>query len=160
MQKAIILDLDGTLSNNAHRSYLLHEVPIDWNKVQQTSLTDPCFAWCKNLALAYAKAEHVILVVTARPKSSETVTKAWCKNLFEPLNVPYFLFMREEGDIRPDHEVKRDLYFHSIKHRFEVEVAIDDRDSVVEMWNDIGLAGLKFGCAVDDGVNFFAKENK
>ncbi len=159
MRTAIILDLDGTLSDNAHRTHLLHEVPVDWNKVQQTSLSDPPFQWCKNLAETYSRAGYQILVVTARPQSSQLVTEKWLSNLFDPLEISWSLYMRAEGDNRPDDEVKRDLYFQSIKHRYVVDLAIDDRGSVVKMWNDIGLAGLQFGTAVDDGHNFFNKGN-
>lgn len=158
MQKAIILDLDGTLADTSHRHNLFTGgYEIDWSLVDKMSLQDPPHAWCKNMAIQYSKAGYMILIVTARPKSSLYVTEQWLEKNLKSCGVEYRLYIRPENDVRPDFEYKREVYFQDIRSRFDVEFAVDDRDTVVSMWNQIGLAGLKFGNVVDSGVNYFQK---
>lgn len=40
---------------------------------------------------------------------------------------------------RPDDDVKYDMFYREVAHRFNVLYVIDDRDKVVKMWRDIGL---------------------
>jgi hypothetical protein len=57
--------------------------------------------------------------------------------------------MREDGDHRPDDEVKEDiLNTHFDKGR--IELVIDDRPRVIRMWQRHGLKVLDVG----DGVEF------
>lgn len=49
------------------------------------------------------------------------------------------LLMRAEGDMRPDQEVKKELYEKYIKGHYNVLAVFDDRDKVVKMWREEGL---------------------
>ena len=50
------------------------------------------------------------------------------------------LFMRKQGDHRSDDEVKKDIYEKILKNLYTVELVIDDRNQVVNMWRDLGLS--------------------
>jgi hypothetical protein len=57
-------------------------------------------------------------------------------------HVPYdWLFMRADGDHRPDHQIKEEILQHlpigSIRY------VLDDRDQVVAMWRKHGLRCLQ-----------------
>jgi hypothetical protein len=52
---------------------------------------------------------------------------------------PITLFMRSEGDHRPDDIIKEELYRSHIEPVYDVQFIFDDRDRVVQMWRRIGL---------------------
>ena len=47
--------------------------------------------------------------------------------------------MRPKGDNRPDTEVKREIYEREIRDKYNVLLVIDDRNSVVQQWREMGL---------------------
>lgn len=47
--------------------------------------------------------------------------------------------MREDGDMTKDSTVKKNIYQNNISIRYSVELVLDDRQQVVNMWRDIGL---------------------
>lgn len=49
------------------------------------------------------------------------------------------LFMRADGDDRPDNLIKGDLFDEFVRDNFDVQFVFDDRDQVVDMWRRIGL---------------------
>jgi len=53
------------------------------------------------------------------------------------------LFMRPEGDMRPDNIVKAELFDTYVRDNYDVQFVIDDRDQVVDMWRRMGLACLQ-----------------
>lgn len=56
--------------------------------------------------------------------------------------------MRPAGDYRPDQIVKRELYEAHIAGQYDVLFCVDDRNSVVAMWRELGLTCLQ--CAEGD----------
>jgi hypothetical protein len=53
------------------------------------------------------------------------------------------LTMRKTGDRRPDYIVKRELFDTHIRNRYNVIVAFDDRQQVVNMYRDLGITVLQ-----------------
>lgn len=49
------------------------------------------------------------------------------------------LYMRAEGDHRPDWVVKKELFLNEICKKYDVKLVIDDRQQVVDMWRSLGL---------------------
>jgi hypothetical protein len=58
-----------------------------------------------------------------------------------------YLFMRPQGDSRPDTVVKRELFEKYVEPNWHISFVIDDRKSVVQMWRDLGL--YVFNCGLD-----------
>lgn len=57
------------------------------------------------------------------------------------------LLMRGQGDMRPDHAVKHELFNAHIRDAYDVLLALDDRDRVVALWRSLGIVCLQ----VDEG---------
>jgi hypothetical protein len=53
------------------------------------------------------------------------------------------LFMRADGDYRPDDIIKEEIFFAKIAPNYNVRFALDDRNRVVSMWRRIGLTCLQ-----------------
>ena len=93
-----------------------------------------------------------IIFVSGRNEAAREATEKWLHThvmelpTFDP--IPHKLFMRPDGDTRPDDVVKLDLHDRNIAGKYEVRFVLDDRRRVVRMWRDkLGLTCLQ----VNDG---------
>lgn len=57
------------------------------------------------------------------------------------------LLMRSQHDTRPDDVVKKELFDTYITGRYDVRLALEDRNQVVALWRSLGITCLQ----VDDG---------
>lgn len=146
-QKVILVDVDGTLSDNEHRQHWL-------DKEKHSGLTederwDVFFASCflDKLKLSTAAVVNAMfkegfrpVIFTGRPERYKEMTREWL-NYHQ---VPFVaIYTRKDDDRRPDHEVKEgmltQLYLDLGVTKHDIALVLDDRDSVVAMWRRIGL---------------------
>lgn len=135
LDEAIIVDVDGTLAHiggdNPRNIY-------DASRAMEDSLDD---AVSNVVAMAY-KHGYKVIVLTGRHSGHLEVTKDW----LNANGVQYDeIYSRQEGDKRPDTDVKKELYDTHIKGRFNVKYVIDDRPSVCRMWRELGLFTFQVG---------------
>jgi len=127
---AYILDLDGTLALRTDRG------PYEYERVQSDA---PNWRVIDVLAVLAHTTEHThhLFVVSGRPDSCRGATARWLED-----NLPFSidaLFMRAEGDDRPDEIVKAEIYEEKIQPFYRTVAVWDDRDKVVKMWRERGL---------------------
>lgn len=140
MNKAIIVDLDGTLCDVEHRVEFVRLKPINWKEFNDRMIHDPINHWCAELIKAMKAQNYQIIFVTGRGEDYRTQTVDWLKKH----NVNYdLLFMRALGDFREDADVKEDIYNQHIKLNFNTLFVVDDRKSVVERWRKLELICLQ-----------------
>lgn len=143
-----IFDIDGTLSNPEHRrKHLEGEITDkDWDKFFSEVGKDPVKPWAARMARMYYHNNYEVIIVTGRRGDNDTrrKTENWLKrhDIFH-----HKLYMRDEGDRRPDYKVKKEILEGKID-KDRVEIVVDDRSSVVEMWRSQGLTVLQ--CAEGD----------
>lgn len=126
---AIIVDVDGTLAHMKDRS------PFDWDRVGE----DKCDDIIKGIVNAYDNL-GTIIVMSGRDSCCRDITIKWLNDN----NIVWdTLLMREEGDFRKDSIVKRELFDNNIKDKYYIEYVLDDRNSVCDMWRDMGLKCLQ-----------------
>lgn len=126
----VIFDIDGTLSDPSHRLHFLADK--DWDAFYNECDKDPVVSHIAFLAKELAK-EHKIFLFTGRPEKVRVKTEKW---LLDNL-IPYDrLFMRKDGDYRPDYEVKAEM-LKSLN--LPIWFAVDDRDQVVKMYRNNGI---------------------
>ncbi len=132
---AVIVDLDGTLLNSDHRS----PYDRDAESLSRDRIVQPI----SGIIAHYAYDEgHDILVVTAR-EGDPKVQEATQRRLSDA-SIPYTqIFFRTPGDYRPDAAVKLEIFQKEIAPRWYVGLVIDDRPSVVRMWDALGLYVLQ-----------------
>ncbi len=139
LEKIVIFDIDGTLSDCRARTHYLDKEPKDWDNFFGKSHEDPPHSWAVNLAQILNNAGYQIHVVTGRPIRMMNDTAIWLKTH----DIPFIsLKMRPEGDRREDHLVKQDI-LHSHFKKEDVALVIDDRENVVNMWREEGLICLQ-----------------
>lgn len=142
MEKAIIVDIDGTLSDNTHRLHMFNDNIKDWTEINERSRYDLPVLWCQDMVHIYAQAGYKILFVTGRVASAEAVTREWLTRYVSP-SVDYTLHMRGLTDTRPDFIVKQEIYMRDIAPFYQVSFCLEDRDSVTHMWRSLGLTALQ-----------------
>ena len=125
--KAIIVDLDGTLFHmNGKRG------AFEWDKVDVDDI-DP---FVKETIDLYRAAGYKIILSSGRDSCCRVLTE---KSLADN-NVKYdALFMRAEGDQRPDRMAKSDIFWNNIAPFYDVKLSLDDRDQVVELYRSMGI---------------------
>ncbi|WP_203711612.1 phosphatase domain-containing protein [Asanoa siamensis] len=135
-QRAILVDVDGTLAIRGKRS------PYDWSRVGEDQ---PNPAVIELVQTIMAAGRHRIVVMSGRKEQSRRQTEMW-------LDAQGIVFddlcLRADHDDRPDHKTKADLYRRFVAPRYEVAFVIDDRASVVRMWRNTFNLTV---CQVADG---------
>lgn len=127
---AVLCDLDGTLAHHVSRG------PYEIEKCE-TDLLDEEVA--RVLALCDRTDDYVVLL-SGRQSEFREHTERWLK----ANGVVYDeLWMRAEGDRRPDDVVKAELFDAHVRDRFDVRFVLDDRDRVVALWRRMGLKCLQ-----------------
>lgn len=148
MKKAVIVDIDGTLSNCEHRRHFMETKRKDWKNFYDLMYLDTPNKWCvdiifSTMALVRTNPFEItqVILVSGRPDNYRDITEKWLKLYKIPYSV---LLMRREGDNRQDRIVKLEIYEKEIKAKgFEVSFVLDDRKQCVDMWREQGLVCLQ-----------------
>jgi hypothetical protein len=144
MRKAILVDIDGTLSDSSHRQHFM-EGKKNWKAFYDGLVKDKPHKWCAKLIEWADGFEYHVVLVSGRPDDYRDKTVQW---LTEHKITYDALFMRKAGDFRTDFVIKKEIYDASIKETYEILFCVDDRKQVVDMWRSIGLTCLQ--CAEGD----------
>lgn len=142
-RRAIIVDLDGTLCEKDWRQHLYDATPRDWDKINAAAEFDQPAEWCMEILKLFAMQNYKIIFLTGRAatKHSQEVTEKWLMMHVGP-GVDYSLIMRPDNDHRDDTAVKAEIYRRDIAPMYDVLFAVDDRQTVVQMWRDLGVTCL------------------
>jgi hypothetical protein len=135
--KAIICDVDGTVALRGDRS------PYDMTKVGEDTVNVPVAL----IIRAMYSVGYTIVFTSGRDESARYATKLW---LEEEVRIPFFdLMLRDIGDVRDDATVKKEM-LDSIRALYDVIVALDDRNRVVDMWRAEGVPCFQV-CSREEG---------
>ena len=121
LPKAVICDLDGTLSLLNGRD------PYNAATCDNDLLNEPVAAALK---MAKQQGYQVILLSGREGKFREPTVRFLDKH-----QIGYdLLLMRTSNDFRKDNIIKRELFEGEIQGKYFVEFLLDDRNQVVDMW--------------------------
>lgn len=141
MRDVIVCDLDGTLANCEHRLHHIQSNPKNWDAFFAGAREDGVNAPVLHVLdrfLCYGSPFNIIFC-SGRPERCREDTIWWLKEVCHIWHEPVMqLFMRKDGDFRPDNIVKQEILdAHIPKDR--VLFVLDDRQQVVDMWRRNGL---------------------
>ena len=141
----VICDIDGTISQVGERLRYLQETPPDWDSFYEDCFDDePIVEMCL-LVRSLRKAGYNIIFCTGRRDSVRDRTEAWIKRyVSEDFTIPRIL-MRPTADHRHDTEVKPELLQRHLTEaeRQRIAFILEDRDSMVEKWRELGYRCLQ-----------------
>lgn len=149
--QAVIFDIDGTIADCSHRLHfiqppagLIHfkkdetDWKPDWDAFYDACAEDkpiiPVIDLCN---IVGCLANRDIIFITGRPERMKNPTLTW---IMKRTALKYCsIYMRKDGDHRPDWQVKREIYETQIKDKYDVIGVFEDRDQCVQMWRELGL---------------------
>jgi hydroxymethylpyrimidine pyrophosphatase-like HAD family hydrolase len=143
-RKAIICDLDNTLTNAEHRVALAKK--RQWDKFFSLAKNDTINNWCLDLMKIFEAQGYEILFVTGRPSICLKDTVDWLhQHTHFKVAMGHNLFMRTGNDRRKDFIIKEEIFKTHILPNYDVFLAVDDKPGVVKMWQKNGIIALYCG---------------
>ena len=141
-KKTIIFDIDGTIADVEHRrKYVDGSQPKDWNKFRTETINDTPVQWVVNIAKRYIANGDNVAFFSARNESEREITE---QQINEWVGAGHQgVFLRPDGDYRPDEEFKSDLAYKFEEFGGKIDLVFDDRNKVVEMWEDRGTTVIQ-----------------
>ena len=130
----VLVDIDGTLADVRHRVHHVRDGrKKNWKAffagMDRDKPIASTVAWVRTLAQS-----HDIVIITGRPEEYRARTSVW----LQQNGVPFHdLFMRRNGDHRPDYEMKKEALKRWPKKR--IMLVIEDRPPVCDMWLEQGV---------------------
>lgn len=138
---SVIFDLDGTLADLTHRLHHVKSHPKDWEAFFAEVGDDEPIQEIISLTHAIANNSIIthVIICSGRSEVCREETVRWLKE-----HDVYYdrLYMRPEGDYRPDHVLKQDM-LEWVQESFQKPwLAVDDRDSIADVWRNNGIRTL------------------
>lgn len=148
----VLCDIDGTISDPTARLHYVKEPEDeeekktwtkDWKSFFMEMENDPVRELTQNLLMRFHTEGKKIIFMSARPEMYKEITLRWLSKNF--LTFAYTLIMRPTGDKRPDTEVKKEMFNTYFKDKSVIHAVIDDRPSIIRVWQEMGLNVLDVG---------------
>lgn len=132
-----IFDIDGTLADCSQRLHYISGKNKDWDTFYKECVNDKPIMDVVEILWALQESGGKIIYVTGRPITYMDETMEWLQKYIGDKVVA--LFMRDDGDHRPDYIVKKEIYEQYIKGKFFIDGVFEDRKQCVDMWRSLGL---------------------
>lgn len=129
LPRCVLVDIDGTVAKMVDRSHGGRS-PFDWHRVGEDAPKWPII----HLVKALQASGYAIVFFSGRDAVCRPETMTWLNQYFSWQSADYELFMRPQNDNRKDSIIKHELFERHILGRYYVELVVDDRQQVVDMW--------------------------
>lgn len=140
MKPCYLFDIDGTLADLSHRLHHIQKTPKDWDAFFDACPGDAPHGHMCELAGHLIETRVTVLFVSGRSDRVRLDTLAWLDtHVTCGLTDARSLYMRRDGDHRPDHIVKAELLDQILADGYQPIMAFDDRNQVVKMWRARGI---------------------
>lgn len=129
----VICDIDGTISDCEHRLHLINNrESADWNTFYEDCIKDQPIKPVVDMLLSL-KNNTQIIFVTGRTEQVRHITYDWLKKHLGQSFGSCPMYMRNNGDLRTDVELKEEIYNKYLK-RLNILFVIEDKQECVDMW--------------------------
>jgi hypothetical protein len=144
MKNRIIVDVDGTISKVGERLKYIQQNPPDWDSFYNDCFEDEPIPEIIQLVQDLFEECNDIIFCSGRRESCREKTMIWLKKYFtHPLVSQSLLLMRSDGDHRHDMEIKPELLKNAGIELNTISLILEDRDSMVKKWRELGLTCLQ-----------------
>ncbi len=133
-----VFDIDDTLCDVSSIRHLVSEgmKTQNFDEFHTQSVTCPPIDWVRSAARnSYYLWGFRVIQVTARQERYRTHTLRW----LEDHNIPSDgLYMRKNGDNRPDYDVKHEMVSNLLR-TYDIRRAYDDNPSIIRLWSEFDI---------------------
>ncbi len=147
LTRAVIFDLDGTLSDHRHRlslapyslqgeHILLKDHEEAWRPYHEACREDPVHKITRKI-LWTVRGFYKILYATGRPEIYRDITEQWLADY--NLSGHDFMLMRSVGDITSQADLKIRMAKEFKSKGYEIVMAFEDQPVVAKAYNSIGI---------------------
>lgn len=138
--QTIVFDMDGTLVDvSSVRHHVLggkeNDYKKDFDAFHSEAVNCPAIPWVAVAAHEAKDMGYRVIQVTARNEKYRASTSWWIAENRIPSDA---LYMRNDGDYRPDYEVKKEILDRILK-TYDIVKAFDDNPSIVRLWSEYGI---------------------
>lgn len=141
--RCYLFDIDGTLADLSHRLPHIQKEPKDWDAFFDACDSDSPIFHMIDVAKALSIGGNNLVFVSGRAERCREKTLTWLQRFFPELiwsdDSRCDLYMRKDGDHRPDNIIKSELLDQILADGYRPIMAFDDRTQVVEMWRARGI---------------------
>lgn len=141
-RKIVLVDIDGTLSKVGEREKYLLQKPKNWDAFFEACDQDEPHKDICELVTTLSPFYRVVLV-TGRKEATRAKTVKWLDEHVVPWAHAWKLLMRKDGDHRHDTIGKPELVAEAGIELADVAFVLEDRDSMVAKWREMGLRVLQ-----------------
>ena len=148
MSKIVVCDIDGTISKVGDRIKYLEQTPKDWDAFYGACGEDePNQIVLDMVDMLNWEGSYNIVFCSGRRESCRNATIKWFKVNSNTELEDDTVLLRADGDFRPDTIVKKELLDNYLAEngytKDDVAFILEDRSSVVKMWQDAGYTCLQ-----------------
>lgn len=129
---AVVVDIDGTIADmeECGRS------PFEWHRVGQDTPHKDVI----DMIMRVQASGVQLIFLSGRDEACRQETYDWLVRYTSTNSyLPPKLYMRGEKDMRPDQEIKPELFWKYVGENWNVLGVFDDRQKVVDGWRAMGL---------------------
>ena len=146
-KRVYLFDIDGTLANGDHRLHHIQKTPKDWASYFAACPHDEPIPHMMMLLNHLSNVDvpsdgntvH-LLFVSGRSDEVRAETEAWLSKHMGMHTLPKIdVRMRKQGDHRADDIIKIEILREIETEGYEVIMAVDDRNRVVDAWRRAGI---------------------
>ena len=139
-EKCVIFDIDGTISDQKNRLYLVKEKPKDWDKFFEESVNDEPLYFVKEIYDNFVKNQgyHIILM-TGRPERYREITENW----LEKYGFKYTKLLMRSNNSKIANVYMKEYMLKGILDKYDVVMAFEDNDKVIELFKKYNIPSLK-----------------
>ncbi len=138
--RAVVVDIDGVLSDAASRQHYIEAPRRDWEAFFHACGEDPVIEEVKVLLELIDRDLRVVLL-TARPERVHHLTEAWLRRYGIRWDL---LLMRPYGDYDMARDFKQASVHELRDHGFDLQLAIEDDRRNVEMFRKEAVPCIYF----------------
>ena len=143
MKKYVVVDIDGTISNLDHRLNLINSKTPNWEEFYLQCSFDSPIPEIINLVKLVINSGYTVVFCTGRPDYTKDITLEWLSTHLNIDSDYITLLMRKTKDHRQDYIIKPELLSKYNITPENTEFILDDRDSVVKKFRELGFKVLQ-----------------
>lgn len=133
-EKAVVFDIDGTISDASERLHHIHDKPRNYIAFHSECINDKPIEPTLNILRYYLEKGYKVILLTRRPKYYREQSEQW----LSANGVQYHSLVMCEDTYTSAIDYKREE-IRKLKHFYHIEAVFEDQMNLAQMFREEGL---------------------